>query len=168
MNGQTFHYNPRKRRKSHHHHHHQHHKLYASLAPPLLVNVATWNGSIATSVCSDIENEDLTIHSPPVLLQGPRGFNKHAKWRLSKNNSMSKSWRDVPMTGAREIRINTFTLPYGVLVSACFQSCCYRVPVGSPSRGGDVAVDVFLTETNRACPLIFILFLCLFLSLWPL
>ena len=26
---------------------------------------------------------------------------------------------------------------------------------------------MFLTETNRACPLLFILFLCLFLSLWP-
>ena len=26
---------------------------------------------------------------------------------------------------------------------------------------------LFLTQTNRACPLLFILFLCLFLSLWP-
>ena len=25
----------------------------------------------------------------------------------------------------------------------------------------------FLTKTNRACPFLFILFLCLFLSLWP-
>ena len=35
------------------------------------------------------------------------------------------------------------------------------VPTGLPLRGGDVAV-----YANRACPLLFILFLCLFLSLW--
>ena len=35
----------------------------------------------------------------------------------------------------------------------------------SPSRGGDVAVYVF--DTNRACPLLFIRFLCLCLSTWP-
>ena len=42
----------------------------------------------------------------------------------------------------------------------------YLVPAGSPSRNGDVAVCV-LTWTNRSCPLLFILSLCLFLSLWP-
>ena len=41
----------------------------------------------------------------------------------------------------------------------------YGVPTGSPSRSGVVAVYVyFLTQTSWACPLLFILFLCLFLS----
>ena len=43
-----------------------------------------------------------------------------------------------------------------------FISIC-NVPAGSPSRGGDVTAYVLI---NRACPL-FILLLCLFLSLWP-
>ena len=50
----------------------------------------------------------------------------------------------------------------------CFSYITW-VPKGSPSRGGDVAVYVFDIKTNRAWPLpfSFILFLCLFLSLWP-
>ena len=43
-----------------------------------------------------------------------------------------------------------------------FTSC---VPAGLPSRGGDVAAYVF-NISHQACPLLFILFLCLFLSLW--
>ena len=43
-----------------------------------------------------------------------------------------------------------------------------RVPVGSPSRGGDVAVYVFdIKPTELAYTFCFILFLCLCLSLWP-
>ena len=41
---------------------------------------------------------------------------------------------------------------------------CNRVPVGSPSRGRDAVVYV---KGNWARPLFFILFLCLFMSLWP-
>ena len=40
------------------------------------------------------------------------------------------------------------------------------VSAGSPSRGGVVTVYI-LMYTNRACPLLFILFLCLFLSYGP-
>ena len=39
-------------------------------------------------------------------------------------------------------------------------------PTGSPSRGGDIAVYV-LDIIQRPCPLFSILFLCLFLFLWP-
>ena len=40
------------------------------------------------------------------------------------------------------------------------------VPAGSPSRGGDVAVYVFDMD-QPSLPTLFVLFLCLFLSLWP-
>ena len=42
----------------------------------------------------------------------------------------------------------------------------FGVPAGSPSRGGNVAVYVF--DINQpSLPTLLILFLCLFLSLWP-
>ena len=41
-------------------------------------------------------------------------------------------------------------------------SALLSVPVGSPSRGGDAVVHVFDIYTIRACPLLFILLLCLF------
>ena len=41
------------------------------------------------------------------------------------------------------------------------------VPAGSPSRGGDVINGLCLWHTSWACLLLFILFLCLFLFLWP-
>ena len=41
---------------------------------------------------------------------------------------------------------------------------CAHVPAGSPSHGGDVSVFVY-DITTRACPLLFILFLCLFMAL---
>ena len=44
-------------------------------------------------------------------------------------------------------------------------SASLGVPAGLPPRGGDVAVYVF---DNRACPLLFILFLCLFLPFMAL
>ena len=42
----------------------------------------------------------------------------------------------------------------------------YDVPAGSPLRGGDVAVYV-LDINHPSWPILFILFLCLFLSVWP-
>ena len=41
------------------------------------------------------------------------------------------------------------------------------IPVGSPSRGGDVTVYVFLTETNRALPTPFYSVLVSISLLWP-
>ena len=44
--------------------------------------------------------------------------------------------------------------------------CRLCISAGSPSRSKDVMVYVF--DINQlACPLLFVLFLCLFLSLWP-
>ena len=53
-------------------------------------------------------------------------------------------------------------------VYICYHHACVDCapPAGSPSRGGDVMVDVF--DINQlACALLFILFLYAFLSLWP-
>ena len=41
-----------------------------------------------------------------------------------------------------------------------------KVPEDSPSRGGDATVYV-LDINQKSSPTIFIVFLCLFLSLWP-
>ena len=43
---------------------------------------------------------------------------------------------------------------------------CACVPVGSPACGGDVTF-MFLSLTSQACPLLFILFVCLFLYYGP-
>ena len=40
-----------------------------------------------------------------------------------------------------------------------------QIPVGSPSRGGDIAVFV-LDIDQQSLPTLFVLSLCLFLSLW--
>ena len=40
------------------------------------------------------------------------------------------------------------------------------VPADSPSRGGDAAVYVFITETNRACSLLFLFYSCVYFCLY--
>ena len=50
--------------------------------------------------------------------------------------------------------------------NAMLDTTVQKVPTGSPSRGGDVAVYIF--GINQASlPTLFYSFLCLFLSLWP-
>ena len=62
-------------------------------------------------------------------------------------------------------RLNTL-LPFCCCCS-CLTAVYTCVPTGSPSRGGDVAIDVF-NMNQPSLPTPFILFLCLFLlSLWP-
>ena len=76
-------------------------------------------------------------------------------------------WRRITVTKVRLFNFHavTFIRSIPVLYSQVIflQSL---VPAGSPSRGGDVMVYV-LDINQPSLPTLFILFLCLFLSLWP-
>ena len=74
------------------------------------------------------------------------------------------SWRNLNSTKAviSVLEARTKLAAYAHFCPAMISS----VPAGSPSRGGDVKVYVY--DINQPIlPILFILFLCLFLSIWP-